>query len=497
MKSAVRVEPRDGNRDPAIRQVARALGDLEQRDNRDPLTRFRPLPPQLAFLVCTAREKLYRAGNQALGKSTAGLWEDILLALGRHPTIVHLRPPCEIWILCASWGQSVAIQQKLWKMLPKGEILPTTKFNSKTGFGMHSPVVEFLNGSLIRIKTTQQDALDLSGSTIDHAHFDEPPDSERIYAEVRQRVKMRGGTISLTLTPINRPVDWLKEEVERGNIQDLHYRLEPEHLIPVGARRPRRTKDGVPMDAKWIARERRLALAHEEAIVCDGEWEGRAVGQFFKAWGAHLVTADRPSAQGLKYRILLGIDHGAQAGNQVAILCAVDERESRKYPRVWAVDEQCVDRPTTSAQDAEGILSMLGERGLQWRELAAAWGDIPVNAYADGIAKKGNRDLEAEIAPRIGLRDPNRLAPRIRSAKRNRNNSKGGARAGEKWIHRQMVAGRLKVHPRCQRLIRSFERYDGDPASEHKHAIDGFRYSMTDYIWARRELSASSSVRVV
>ena len=85
----------------------------------DPLEWISWLPVQASFLADPSPIKLLRAGNQ-VGKTMAGLAEVHFQALGRHPLRqVAARPPgarWEAWVVCASWPQSLAIQEKLWQV---------------------------------------------------------------------------------------------------------------------------------------------------------------------------------------------------------------------------------------------------------------------------------------------------------------------------------------------------------------------------------------------
>ena len=250
-----------------------------------PLDHMEWLPGQWAFLSDPARFKLARWGNQWGGKTWAGIAEVIWRCLGYHPLLgdggkVH-EPPIEAWIVCASWSQSLAIQKKIWEQLPKDEIDPRTRFEPGRGFGSISPHVKFRNGSVIYIKTSGQDAINMSAATIHVLMFDEPPKRERNFQEGISRLRKTGGVLICTMTPINAPVDYIKRMVDEGLISDNHYRLIPENLIPVGGTEPFQTGDGRPMDQVWIDEITAETLPHERPVVLDGEWEMRTVDSIF------------------------------------------------------------------------------------------------------------------------------------------------------------------------------------------------------------------------
>lgn len=477
-----------------MRNLALALGQAAKRANADPLGRFRWLPPQVALHTCDAPRKLLRTGNQHYGKTTAGLAELIWRCLGKHPHLHTTPPPVECWVICASWSQSLAIQGKLWHMVPPEAVKKGQRYDPVNGFGAHAPTLQFANGSLIRVKTTQQDAIDLAGATIDAAMFDEPPRSQRLYAEVCKRVQQRGGVVLLTMTPINAPVDWLRAEVERDKIADLHFPLRPEYLIPQGAQSPIRLLDGTICDQAWCDRIRSDAMPHEEPIVIDGEWETRATDRVFRAFRdggteSHISTAT-PRGD---VRIALGIDHGAGAGREVAILVAVDE--SREFPEVYVLDEYVSSGETTPEHDARALIAMLQTHGLTWKQVDDCHGDRP---YDKATGRKGNLDIEGALMREMGLRRREDLRPRIWSAKRGSDSGAGSKAQSVRWLHLQMLrSGGFYVHPRCKRLIESIKGWDYTDASEWKDAIDALRYALIPW-WrgTRRRRGAGPTVVV-
>lgn len=471
-----------------LRRAAQAARRRREMAETRPLEGFAWLPPQSAFLSCPDRVKLLRAGNQVYGKTTVGLAETIGRATGDHPYLDVPTRPIEAWVVCASWSQSLAIQEKLWELAPKDLVHPASKFDPVRGFGGHHPALRFKNGSIVRIKTTQQGALNLASATIDFALFDEPPFRQRVFAEVQKRVLKTRGTIAMTMTPVNAPVAWIRDEVAEGKITDLHFRLEPELLIPEGHDRPLRLVDGTVCDEAWIAEVEGEGLAHEVPVVVHGEWEMRATGRVFTAFRnggptSH-VTTDLPSGE---IEFVLGIDHGTRIAKEVAILCAVDT--SGLFPQVWVLDEYVAEGETHEDDDAAAILAMLKRNGADWRKLKWAHGDRPVDSH---VGRKGNLDIEDALVRRLRQRNPKlrsrkQLVPRIRSAKRGKGGGAGSKRIGCTYLHRLMVRPEhFHVHPCCERLIASLEKWDWSDSSEWKDAIDALRYGLTPYIRGQR-----------
>jgi hypothetical protein len=100
--------------------------------------------------------------------------------------------------------------------IPKGELDRRTVFDKVLGF--RHGWVGFSNGSEVRIVTVGQDMLAHASETLDFIWIDEPP-SPDIYAECVSRTIQTRGVVFLTLTPIGRPVGWLRDLVD-GRLPD-------------------------------------------------------------------------------------------------------------------------------------------------------------------------------------------------------------------------------------------------------------------------------------
>lgn len=469
----------------AFEQLAGACEDWAGHYERRPIDGVLWLPGQHAFLTEARSPKLFRAGNQAMGKTWAGLAEVIWRCEGKHPYLKVKKPPIKAWVICASWSQSIEVQEKFWNLVERSQLVEGTNWDPKNGFGDKNPTVKFKNGSVVRFKTTMQGGLRLSAATIDHALFDEPPPSERIYTEVKKRLMRRAGTMSLTLTPINAPVDWLKELCEKDQVKDLHYRLEPQHLVPVGETEPLQLEDGTPMDAAWVEEEIRQTLASEVPVVCHGEWEMRLGDRVFTAFSADPSAAnahvhDRIPEEELE--LCLGIDYGSRALKQVAILIGVYTAPGEDWPRIYVVDEE-IDKAgdRTPDADARAILGMLKRNGLHWHELDRVWGD---RLYMKGPKdKKSNKDMQASIA-RV-LRVPqSRVRPKIQTVKRGAGHGSGSVRAGVRYLHHAMLRpDGFGIHPRCALTIEALSKWDWSD-DELKDRIDTLRYAIDHHIFS-------------
>lgn len=456
-------------------EIAYRIRELVSRTKTRPHEYIRLLPPQYEVASCPDPIRLFRAGNQSLGKSWLGLLECIWRATGEHPYQPVTKPPVEIYIICDSDQQSLAIQEKLWSLLPK-DLITDTEYVPGIGFRGRPHVVKFTNGSLITFKTVKAGSMGLAGATVDFILFDEPPE-QRIYGEAVKRVQAKNGKILLTMTPINRDCTWLKELVQAGKVTDLHYRLEPQHLIPIGASKPL-TINGIERNADWIAQVEYNSLELELPVVVHGEWEFRSDGNVFRRFDPqiHVAEVDIPKDADL----YLGIDHGSGKDfSSVAVLVA--HKQKGDEHSIWILDEYISDGETTINDDCKAILAMLEAWNLQWGDLTRIYGDR-LWQRASGAIKKSNPQLEREFMKILNVK---RLNPRIEVVYK----PSGSVEYGTRFLHDRILKNEIVIMPHCERTIESFQKWDYSKDSEYKHAIDATRYALQNVIWAKKKRS--------
>jgi phage terminase large subunit-like protein len=446
----------------SLSALASAAHVLQRRATDDPLAYFRPTPPQLEFLRCTDRVRLYRGANQ-VGKTWVGMADAIWRCLGEHP-YQRVRPgPIECHVVTVTSQQGIAIQEKCWALLPKQAIAEDTEWVPGKGFRGRQPMVVFKNGSIIKFRSVQQGALSMAGSTLDHLVVDEPPD-ETLWNELVPRVFRKQGTISLTMTPVGLPLGWLKKLVEEKRVTDICAPLTVENTTPIGGR-PLLTQERIDELAAHI-------LESERGQRLFGEWETTFVtGRVFPMFDPKLHVRDEAPAG--DWLIGVGIDHGKESGAQVAILSAI-RTNADGHHMIRVLDQVQSDGMTTPEQDARAIMDMLKRCGLRWEEVDRWIGDRAAISRRGG-AIKSNAMLVQAIER--DLRLPTGSWPaRIHTAYK----PKGSVYAGYRLLQAAQLRGpeHFSIHPRCKRLIDDLSRFDGREASEHKHSIDALRYTL-------------------
>jgi phage terminase large subunit-like protein len=450
-----------------------ALGkEGARRKQRDPLLYYKPTPPQEEWLRDPSPVKAFIAANQ-IGKSIAGCVEILWRCLGRHRYYKTATPPIEAWLITHSWEQSIAIQSKLHSLTPPDELSPETVFIPGRGFRGKTPVVHFKNGSIIRIKTTNQGSLGLNSATIDICLIDEPPPRD-IWGELQLRIFRKRGAVGLTMTPIGRPVEWLKDLIEADRVSAHFAGLTPENCTPKGALFPFVSQEEIDTLSE-------LLLPHERAQRLEGAWSGAPEGRIFEAYDPESMYGDhRPSGN---YKIGVGIDHGGGASKQVSVLVAIERLELGRG-RVWVIDESIADGPTTPEDDARDIIDMLDRNGLKTSDVDFWRGDRPYPGRR-GVGSKSNSLLEKVLIRKARSRHRFRIMhPR---------KFPGSVEYGSRIIHSCMIRDEFKIRTPAvvsDNCLRQWTGLDDDK----KHIIDAMRYIIVDMLGKR--FASASKIRI-
>jgi phage terminase large subunit-like protein len=455
--------------------MAESFSELGQRYEADPQAYARYTPPQLAFLGDPSLRKGFVGANQ-VGKTFTGAEDSLGRMRGAHPVLGRWRPvPVHGWCVNSSWKQSLVIQRKVWEQLAPGELAAGVRYTHKRGFT--GSYIELRNGSTLSFVTANQDTIDLASATLDFIWVDEPP-HEHIWGELVARVRKRRGVIFLTMTPIGRPVDWLRlkcdgdpaEEIA-PSISTTYAPLTVENCTPQGlpAFQTQAEIDAFAGDLLPIEREQRV----------NAGWEGVAEGRVFEAFDERCI--DEASPPGI-IELGIGIDHGAKAGRQCAVLVGVAMMGGR--PRVWILDEARSDGRTGVEEDARNILTMLQRNGLKlgqidwWRGDRAHSGDWRGN-------QKSNRDLKRAFVTLTGGKSVDALPEplkRISTPKK----WDGSVAYGCRLMNKLMAEQLMTVHPRAVSVIDGFRHWEGDRRDEKKDPVDACRYIVERMVDARK-----------
>lgn len=468
--------------------LERDLADLEFDLSRSPLSAIAWLPGQLSWLSDPGpAPKLLRTGVRG-GKTLAAVQEVFGRATGAHPFLVGLPPPpVKIAVVTTDkQAQGLAIQRLFWELCPRHLLIPGIEFSNRTGFRGHVPVVEFINGSTITFFSGNAGPQAIQGGEFHYVHIDEPC-SEEMYVECRNRTRNTGGTVGITLTPLNQRVPYLQELVSLGHVTDHHFRLTVSNQTSPMTGLVRKTKAGVPWDEEFIAAWRtELADSPVTGVVLDGDWEMRSEGQWFACWdGTRHVSDVLPSGV---LPLFLGIDYATaeREYGMCAVLSTVTQRKVRGSlePHVHALDEVVMPGTATMQQFAAAIIAMLQRNGLKWGDLDEVYGDIPARSKHETAC---NLDLSRCLARALNLAHERMLPAKIKNAK------KGGASSGRDrrskdirctWMYDLIAHDQVRVHSRCAHLRLALETWDYGDRHEAKDVLDAWMYGLIKW-WIR------------
>lgn len=454
------------------------VNDAVNATQRDPLDLRRYTQKQSEFLASTAIVTLYRTGNQA-GKTFALIDDAIYTALGRHPFRRTPPPPVSLMFVSVSddqMRQPNGLMAKIRSALPEEAIdWDQTAYDPARGFAGRPARIVFKNGSIIGFGTFKQDAQRFAGATLHAVYMDEPP-PERKFAELRARVWNRRGfmRISFTPTPDAPPLGYLRRLVDAGDVAEVHCVTTEANVWAEGALAPMYTQAEIDEFINSYPE-------YEREMRRSGAWDPIVVDRMLSAFAPHhVVDFDLAELRGAYLEI--GIDHGALAGKQRAVLTAWVARDTPR-PRGWVVAEVGLEGvATTPEDDAAAILRMLDELGLSYDDVDEWVGDRSLETKAS-YATKSNDALLEELA-RLLHREPDdpRMRPIFTARKKN-----GSVNLGIRKMNalfgrvdrdrRGVIVPHVKVHPRCVGTIKAFQEWAGDRKDPVKDAFDAARYA--------------------
>ena len=476
----------------SLKKLKNSLLSLDEISQANPLKYWRGTKPQNEFLKDPARIKLLRGGNQ-IGKSTAGIVELVGRLLGEHPFLDVPQPPIEGWLIAHSWEQSKSLMGKLNELIPPHELHPSVEFVPGKGYrGTGAPVIRFNNGSILRVKTTQQarggQTLSLASGTVDAIWVDEPP-PHAVFGEIWARLTRTRGFCCITMTPIGVPCDWLRKMVETGQVSETVAPLNESNMTPEfpGAVPLLSQKEIDNLAANYLSIDRDSRIR--------GDWDSGIPmeGRIFDQFSEEHVSDQACSIKG-DYRFGIGIDHGSDAGSQVAILVAVDISDPKDV-FVYVLDEYIAGAETAEVH-ARGIMRMIERNNLSINQITRWTGDRAHGGTRFG-GKMSNKILMSGFAHVLGY--PNGKLPfYIRTAFKPRFSVYYTCQA----IHERMVKKQFQIFPKCKTLIKSLKHWalksNGglDTMSEHKHTIDGMRYAIMPLIDQAYKLPSASKIQL-
>jgi hypothetical protein len=371
-------------------------------------------------------------------------------------------------------------------MIPKEDLDPSCEFVRGKGFRGLAPLVKFVNGSIIRIKTANQ-GLGLASATANLVCIDEPVD-QSTFNELVARTSRGGaggkrGTVAISLTPVGGvDVTYVKEMIERGLISAHRAPLTVDATTPLGLPKgfllsqeqiDKITEAYLPYDQEQIDKITEAYLPYDREARINGSFDVAPIGVVFENFSEDMISS-QPVPRGGDYRFCVGIDHGSNPGSQVAVLSCVDMRDMQN-PRVFVLGEYTSGQAPPE-HHAQAILEMLKKYGVDPN--LAIWTGDGEHRGRDQY-RMSNIMLMRAFESILGY-PPRGLPFTIRKARKGRHSVYFGASI----LHAIQSRKHFWIRPECTQTIRSIQRWtmkrtqSARSRDADQHAIDALRYGL-------------------
>ena len=477
--------------------LAQRMRWLQSKAQEDPIRWYRPTRPQREFILDTSHVKALIGGNQ-IGKTVSAAYLLASFCLNRQPTI-KTAPPIEALLVTHSHSQSRIIQEKLWNMLPKKELHPSTEFIRGKGFRGVEPLIRFSNDSVIRVKTANQ-GLALSGSSCQLVVIDEPV-SEYVYNELLARTARGGrngsrGYLALTLTPVG-DVDltYLKDLVDQGKISATFGSLTIEDTTPIGWAPGQELKPLMSQEQIDSLTNSYLALDREQRI--HGSLDVAPIGVVFDLFKDDMILTNIPAtlARDGDWEFCIGIDHGSTPGSQVALLVASYSLPGNDK-KVFVIDEY-ISGKATPEHHILAILEMLKRNGV--KPTQCKWiGDGTHHGTRNRDGFKMSNLMLMRALEKILDYPAKQLPFRIRQVRK----YKASVYYTASLINSCMARNDFYILRRAQETLNAIRNWtltrsqSVNSRNVHGHKIDALRYATAELLDQRVKLPSHLQIKV-
>lgn len=469
-----------------LAQIAQKARGIKGTIEADKLARYDWTFGMDEFHKSQERLRLLRAPNQC-GKTIAGCAEDWWFLTNTHPFRKRAPGPVILWVLLADLeNQYREFCEKLYSLEPPGVLADGCAFITGKGyfFGGARQIV-LKDGSRVAFRSGKGEKMALASGTAHALHVDEPPFEEH-YLEAQRAVYARQGPIWVTLTPVNRPCEWLKKkvegEVEKGVAPSEKWaqfvpELSETALTTTRKRRKVRSKDSI--EAQFNANRGTARFPQ----VCLGAWEGASEGALFSGFLDDKHTLPISAFQDIDLDFLRSsFDWGESTATQIGLVLGFARKAGGLH--IYVLSEiQGVDghKPEDDARD---FLHELDWLGISLEQVQLIRGDInsggkeaggrSVNSLFAAGLRKHRTDLHEALFPPVER--PNKKA--------------GSVCAGERLLAAACADGRLFISDRCPNLRKALRYYTGGE-EDLKHVLDALRYGTYDLL---TETSGQSTI---
>lgn len=356
-------------------------------DDTSPASNIQITPPLMTLLLLTMGNLvLVRSPNQ-VGKT----YSCVVLFLS-----IVLTRPGTYRIVAPTNSQMRGVVGKYINALFR-DVIPE-RFTYSEARGWNVADLELINGSVLQLRSNEQDVRAHAGNQLHGILIDEPPNPD-ILQENINRTSTTGGFVWLAMTPVGDQTHiremvyaegspWCEIYMDFSRANCFHYTDEAYRRIIAVRQADAASYDQRGKGAWESTPQDRVFTKYGPAVQFDGLWTEQVLSD--------LRDAGLPPNTPLRFKLL--IDHGQTKGHQAVLLMAyLRPPRPGLPPRAWVIAEWTSKTSTTAADDAHAIADMLIDLDLEPGEIDLAVGDT--NDAGKGThARKANDLLAAELA---------------------------------------------------------------------------------------------------
>lgn len=425
-----------------------------------PILRFDPSPKQEAFHRSTHKRRIVRAGNQ-VGKTKMCADEAWSFALGVNPYKDVPPGPTRGLVIAADYQSYIdVVGFSLHQSCPHWALVDS---DYDTNRGWKNNRILLKNGSSITFRWGGSKSTAVAGLVCDWVWIDEPP-PQHLFSEAMTRVAVRNGYAFLSMTPIGRPVDWLREHVEGDPDKGTEAREDWEQFVIrlTVEDCPHRTQESIDTQMAGY-------LPSEMPQRRDGAWEGSVADRALECFELDSVVDWELDVMG-RSMVRLSLDHGEKASRQTALAALYNA------DKILVFAENASTTATAIEDDAREIEELLRQHGMTVQDVDEAVGDI----NSAGKMARG-RSVNDELGAALDLE--------ISKAK------KGKVSDSVYYVNMALKERRLFIHSRCVGLIKSMLNWKHESKYEDlKHFIDALFYLVSPVYQARYMRTSKAQV---
>jgi phage terminase large subunit-like protein len=237
---------------------------LISSSHKPTIGKYKPMPMQEIFHKTQTKHRVVRGGNRG-GKTFSSVADDVLVQLHRHPHRQHLYPDRPLHGRFIGVDFERGVEQGAIPLFQ--QFIPPSALRNGSWEDSYRPSEHILHLApeygKISFMSYEQDPNKFQIVALDWVHFDEEPPIP-IFKESQLRVLDSGGTITISMTPVQQ-MEWLQDQI-----------IEPaiEGLLPTWSVIDLDTRDNIHLNAEAVTELSETLSAAEKKVRFEGQYTG-------------------------------------------------------------------------------------------------------------------------------------------------------------------------------------------------------------------------------